>query len=117
MPIAKHIDPQWQEHFDFLLPKKELLRGDEVASALGIDERTVIRLFEDQQLMGHELNAATNKRQHRRYRRASVILLLAKRANYVPTDLRQRLIEVILSLPTSDKTILYSRLGELLRRS
>ena len=59
----------WQEHLDFLLPRKELLRGDEVARALGCDERTVLRLFDDAQLLGHEINTATGQRQHRRYRR------------------------------------------------
>ena len=118
MPLAKPNDfSAWQEHFDFLLPRREMLRGDEIAAAVGVDERTVMRLFDDAQLMGHEVNAATNLRQHRRYRRASVILWLAKGANYAPSDLRQRLLEVIANLPLSEKAIIHARLGELLKRT
>ena len=101
----------WQESLDFLLPRKELLRPDEVAGALGLDERTVLRLFDDAQLLGHEFNAAGGQRQHRRYRRAGVILLLAKRANYAPGDLRARVLEVIAQLPRADKALLYQALG------
>jgi excisionase family DNA binding protein len=104
----------WQEHFDFLLPRKPLLRADEVAKALGCDERTVHRLFDDGQLPGHELNAATGQRQMRLYRRDGVILLLAGKANYAPTDLRQRLMEVMANLPKSDKAALYHALGKML---
>ncbi|MFA5263215.1 MAG: hypothetical protein WC378_05270 [Opitutaceae bacterium] len=118
MPAAQQINlAQWQEHFDFLLPKKEFLRGDEVADALDADERTAIRLFDDQQLMGHEFNAAKGHRQHRRYRRSSIILFLAKSANYTPSDLRDRLMEVVATLPRSDKAFLYQRLGESLRNA
>ena len=104
----------WQDHFDFLLPRKPLLRADEVAKALGCDERTVHRLFDDGQLPGHELNAATGQRQLRLYRRDGVILLLAKKANYAPADLRQRLMEVLASLPQADKAALYHALGKML---
>jgi hypothetical protein len=116
MAIRPDLTP-WQEHLDFLLPRKELLRGDEVAAALGCDERTVARLFDDAQLLGHEFNAATGQRQHRRYRRAGVILLLARRANYAPDVIRVRLLEVAAQLPTADKAALHAALGELMRRT
>ena len=121
MPVSATV-PQpelsaFQEHFDFLLPRKPLLRADEVAAALGCDERTVHRLFEDAQLAGHELNAADGKRMHRRYRRDGVILLLARSANYAPTDLRNRLLEVLGNLPKADKALLYHALGKMLLSS
>lgn len=104
----------WQESLDFLLPRKELLRPDEVAAALGLDERTVLRMFEEGRLHGHEFNAASGQRQHRRYRRASVILLLASRANYAPDDILARILEVIAQLPRSQKAALYQALGRAL---
>jgi AraC-like DNA-binding protein len=106
----------WQLHLDFLLPRKELLRADEVAAACGLDERTVHRLFDDAQLPGHEFNAASGQRQHRRYRRAGVILLLASRANYAPADLREKLLEVLSTLPRPEMALLHQALGQLLSR-
>lgn len=106
----------WQQHLDFLLPRKELLRADEVATACGLDERTVHRLFDDAQLLGHEFNAAKGQRQHRRYRRAGVILLLARKANYAPPELRERLVEVIVNLPRPEQALLHQTLGQLLSK-
>ena len=116
MPSAlQSVDlASWQEHFDFLLPRKELLRPDEVATALGCDTRTVLRLFEEGKIHGFDLNAATEQRMHRKIRRASVILLLARRANYAPSDLRDRLLEVLAILPRSDQALLHSALGRLI---
>lgn len=115
-PLTKIELSAWQEHFDFLLPRKELLRVDEVATALGSEVRTVLRLFDDGQLHGHDINAGTGQRQQIRYRRDSVILFLAKRANYAPADLRQRLLEVISKLPPADIAVLLALIGELLRK-
>lgn len=106
----------WQEHFDFLLPRKELLRADEVATALDCDERTILRHFEEGNLLGYDLNAGKGKRQQNRYRRDGVILLLAKRANYAPSDLRERLFEIIAKQPVTDLVLLQQALGELIRR-
>jgi AraC-like DNA-binding protein len=117
VPAAQQSTLTWQEHFDFLLPRKEFLRADEVARALGCDERTVQRLFDDGQLFGHDLNTATGQRMHRRYRRTSVILLLAKRANYAPADIVHRLLEVIAQLPTADKALLHQLVARLLAGS
>jgi len=103
-----------QDQLDFLLPRKPLLRADEVAKALGCDERTVHRLFEDGQLCGHELNAAKGQRQHRRYRRDAVILYLARTANYAAGDIPARVLEVIANLPTSDKARIYHATGKML---
>lgn len=106
----------WQEHLDFLLPRKELLRVDEVANAIACDVRTVLRLFDDAQLFGHDINAATQERKQLRYRRSSVLLFLAKRANYQPADLRQRLLEVIATLSLRELVLLHQSLGETIRK-
>jgi predicted DNA-binding transcriptional regulator YafY len=118
MPIAQQVDLKaWQDHLDFLLPRREYLRADEVASAIGVDERTVIRLFDDQRLMGHEINAASGERQHRRFRRSGVIIYLAKTANYEPSDFRARLYEVVDLMPAAEKALLYQRIGTQLRNA
>lgn len=106
---------QWQDHFDFLLPKKEMLRTDEVARALACDEKTVIRLFESGDLCGHDIKTK-GQRVCPRYRRDSVILLIARRANYAPTDLRNRLVEVLSHQPKADLVLLQGAVAELLRR-
>jgi hypothetical protein len=117
MPTAAPIDlSAWQEQFDFLLPRKELLRADEIATALNCDLRTVLRLFEERKLAGHDINAGKDRRQQLRYRRDSVILWLASRANYAPTDLRERLCEILAKQPVSDLVLLHRALGELIRR-
>lgn len=94
-----------------------MLRVDEVARALDLDERTVHRLFEDAQLLGHEFNGATGQRMHRRYRREAVILLLARTANYAPADLRTRYLEALANLPLADKAHIYHALGKMLLTS
>jgi hypothetical protein len=106
----------WQEHFDFLLPRKELLRCDEVARALGCDERTVQRHFDDAELHGHDINAGSGLRAQLRYRRDSVILFLARRANYSPADFRMRLLEVLSKQPPGELVLIQQTISELLRR-
>lgn len=113
--LQKPVDlAAWQDHFDFVLPRKPMLRVDEVAGALNLDERTVHRLFDDAQLMGHEYNAGAGQRMHRRYRREAVILLLAKTANYAPADLRNRYLEALANLPKADQAHIYHALGKML---
>ena len=106
----------WQEHFDFLLPRKELLRCDEVARALGCDERTVQRHFDSAALHGHDINAGTGQRAQLRYRRDSVILFLADRANYSPSDFRVRLLEVMAKQSPHELALIHQAIGEMLRR-
>ena len=106
----------WQEHFDFLLPRKEMLRADEVASVLGCDKRTVLNHYDDASLHGHDINAGTNLRQQIRYRRDSVILFLARRANYAPGDLHQRLLEVLAKQSPRELAMVHQATAELLRR-
>lgn len=117
MPAATHINlAEWQEHLDFLLPRRELLRADEIANALGIDDKTVTRLFEARQLAGHEFNTARGERQHRRYRRDSAILWLAERANYAPAELRLKLLGILIKQPLSELVLFHQALGEQIRR-
>jgi len=114
---AQNIDlSAWQEHFDFLLPRKELLRADEIAKALNCDERTVLRFAEEGKLHAHDINAGKDRRQQLRYRRDSVVLLLAARANYAPTDLRDRLVEVLAKQAVGDLFALRGVIDELIRR-
>lgn len=117
MPAAPKINlAEWQDHFDFLLPRKEMLRPDEVGVALGMDEKTIIRLFESRRLRGHEVNAGMGHRQHRRYRRDSVILYLAETANYGPDDLRLQLLNILINQPVSELVLFQQAVGELIRR-
>ncbi|HEY0966953.1 MAG TPA: hypothetical protein VGD88_06160 [Opitutaceae bacterium] len=111
----------WQEHFDFVLPRREMLRAEEIGAALGVDARTVHRLFETYEngvprLLGHSINAGAGEREHRRYRRDSVILYLAERANYAPEDLRLRLLEVLGKQSLSELVLFQQAVGELIRR-
>jgi len=111
----------WQEHFDFVLPKREMLRAEEIGVAIGVDARTVHRLFETYEngvprLLGHTFNAGSGEREHRRYRRDSVILYLAERANYAPEDLRLRLLEVVGKQSLADLVLMQQAIGELIRR-
>ena len=117
MPSAPHINlAEWQEHLDFMLPRRELLRADEIAKALGVDEKTVTRMFEARQIAGHEINTAKGERQHRRYRRDGVILCLAERANYAPADLRLKLLGILIKQPLSELVLFHQALGEQIRR-
>ncbi|HSI08812.1 MAG TPA: hypothetical protein VK985_09475 [Rariglobus sp.] len=117
MPVAPHINlAEWQDHFDFLLPRKEMLRPDEVGLALGTDDKTVIRLFESRRLRGHEVNAGKGHRQHRRYRRDFVILYLAETANYGPNDLRLQLLNILINQPVSELLLYRQAVDELIRR-
>lgn len=117
MPAAPKVDLEaWQEHFDFLLPRKELLRADEIATVLGCDERTILRHYDDANLHGHDINAGAGKRQQLRYRRDSVILFLAGRANYAPADLRLRLTEILAKQSKADLAVLHQTIAELIRR-
>jgi len=106
----------WREHLAFSLPKKELLRPDEVALALGCDSRTVLRLFDDASLFGHDINAAGGQRQQMRCRRDSLILFLSRRANYAPADMQAVLTEVIGHLPVSALTALRQIIGEQIQK-
>jgi hypothetical protein len=106
----------WRDHFAFLLPNKEFLRSDEVAQVLGCGCRTVLRLFDDASLFGHDINAAGGQRQQMRCRRDSLILFLARRANYAPADMQAKLAKVIGHLPISALTALRQIIGEQIQK-
>jgi len=107
---------EYQESFDFLLPRKPMLRADEIARATSLDERTVIRLMEKGALHGHEFNAAGDARKHRRYRRDSVILMLAKTATYTPEDLINAYVDALTSLSLRQLLAIQQHLNALIRR-
>lgn len=112
MPQPQPDIAAWRDHLGFLLPSKELLRPDEVATLLGCDSRTVLRLFDDSSLIGHDINAADRQRQQMRVRRDSLILFLAHRANYTPEDMQAKIIEVIAHQPVSVLLILQKNIRE-----
>lgn len=114
--IKKEEAHQWQEHLNFLLPKKELLRADEVAAAFDCNVVTVWRLYESGTLVGHDINAATGQRQSLRYRRDSVLMFLAQRANYTPEDMLHKMRQVLSKLPTKELLTIQGACSELLRR-
>lgn len=117
MPVPSKVDASlWQAHLDFVCPRKELLRADEVAAALGCKESTVLRHYDSGALIGHDINAATGKRQSLRYRRDGVILFLAARANYMPEDLRHKIYEVLSKQSPYEIAAIQQACGELIRR-
>ncbi|MDF3058049.1 MAG: hypothetical protein K0R17_2264 [Rariglobus sp.] len=132
MPTAKkHITPAeldaWQASLGLLFPRKPMLRADEIAAPMGVDDRTIARLFEVEVkgrtgerrpwLMGIEFNAGVkDERMTRRYPRDAVILFYALTANYVPADLLQLLFDVLENRTPQELAAILQRCSELLRR-
>lgn len=93
----------WQASLGLLFPNLPMLRPDQVAKPLGVDLRTVSRLFEvdgrtDAKrpwLMGVEFNAGDGARMSRRISRDSAILFYALSANYEPAELLGLLLDVL----------------------
>ena len=112
----------WQEHLDYRLPRRPMLRPEEIGEFLGVDQKTVTRIFGKKavklapDLMGIEINGGTDERQHRRILRDSVILYYALKANYTPDEFRARLFEVLTNCSTRDLVLIQQAIGELLRR-
>lgn len=106
----------WQEQFDFLLPRAEFLKIEAVASAIGCSEQTIHEHIEAGRLVGHDISAGGGRRKHIRVRRDSVILFLAACATYAPADLSRRLIEVLGKQPKADLIQIHAAISELLRR-
>ncbi len=121
-PHQEQLLGVWRDHLDALLPRRPLLRADEIASAVGVNQRTIHRLFETYDLSGlaalpgHSINSGTGKRAHRRYRRDGVILWLADTANYTPQDMRHRLISVMARQTLADLVLLQQALGEIINK-
>lgn len=110
----------WQEHLDERLPHRPMLRPDEVAKFLGIDQKTVARIFDKEvadavPLMGITINGAADERGHRRILRDSAILYWASKANYAPDEFRARILEVLRNCSASDLLTIQQSIGELLR--
>lgn len=81
--------------FDFALPRKPTLRPDELATLLDVSERSILRAFDAQELMGLGFNfrGDSGNVSTRRIPRECAILWLATRANYTPEDLEARFAE------------------------
>ncbi|MBC8009950.1 MAG: hypothetical protein H7067_07625 [Burkholderiales bacterium] len=117
------ITPDWQEHFDFLLPRREFLRPGEVKKALSLDLKTIDALFAPDMrrsapvLSGYALPPIRKgERTHKRIRRDSVILLLIERANTSPEEWRARVLEVLGKFGPHDLAFLHAAIAELIRR-
>lgn len=121
MPAAPKVDPVLQDHLDFLFPRGKMLRPEQVASGLGVDQVTVRRLFDRiddtkaPQLHGITLNAGAGERDTRRILRDSAILLYAARANYTPEEFLTRIAEVLGNRSHRELVRLHAYLGELVR--
>lgn len=121
---APTLTPDWQEHFDFLLPKREYLRPAEVAAVLHVDLKTIDAWFAHDGrsaapvLSGYTLpeGAGQGARTHKRIRRAAVILLLVQRANTSPEEWRARLLEVFHTLGPRDLDWAITALTDLRKR-
>lgn len=120
----------WQQHLDFLLPRKPTLRTDEIAAAVGVDKRTVERAFDGPAidpvsgrpvrpwLFGFSINAGAGQRFTKRIPRECAILWLAHCANYDdPSQFLNALTEVAASRSLPELVILQQRIGELIRRA
>ena len=118
MSAPRVITPDWQEHLDFLLPKREHLFPAEVAAALRVDVKTVEAWFEASTLTGYTLPPAsgTAQRAHKRIRRDSVLLLLVARANSTPDEWRPRLLEIFTKLGARDLDWAAAAITELRKR-
>jgi hypothetical protein len=122
MAATRTLPPDWQELFDFLLPRREFLRVGDVASALNLDPKTIDELFAQDgtaahgpRLHGYEFTArGDGRRPHKRIRRDSVILFLIERANHTPDEWRARLLEVLRKLPARELLLVRSAIDQLL---
>lgn len=114
----------WQAHLDLAFPRKLMLRPDEVTAPLGIDARTVARLFERDAtkpdkpwLQGIEFNGAEGERIHRRILRDAALLFYITSANYHPSDFLKLVFDVLEARSPRELLIIQQRIGELLRRA
>jgi hypothetical protein len=112
----------WQEHLDYRLPRRAMVRPDEVGTFLGVDQKTIARMFGKKDvklapdLMGIEFNGGGDERQHRRILRDSAILYYALKANYTPDEFRARIFEVLTNCSARDLVLIQQAIGELIRR-
>ncbi len=122
MAAVRTITPDWQELFDFLLPRREYLRVGDVAAALNLDPKTIDELFapnglaaQGPRLHGYQFAArGDGQRPHKRIRRDSVILFLIERANHTPEEWRARILEVLRKLPARELLLVRNAIDQLL---
>ena len=117
----------WQQHLDFVLPRKQTLRADEIAEAAGLDERTVLRAFTgpaiDKKtgkvvrpwLLGFEFNAGNGQRFTKRIPRDAAFLWLAACANYEPADFLCQLCDVLARRSPHELVELQARITEIIK--
>ncbi len=83
------------DHFAAALPRKQFLRVDEVADAIGMSPSFIFKLLDAGVLHGVRHNAATGAKARWRIHRDSVILYLLERADYEPSDFIERAVKLI----------------------
>jgi len=126
-PVQKVDTAAWQQTLDYLLPRVSTLRADQIASAVGIDKRTVDRAFEGPAtnsegkvvrpwLLGFAINAGRGERFTRRIPRDCAVLWLAHCANHSPEDKLNAIAEATEALCARDLLILQQRIAANLRR-
>lgn len=126
---ATHVDlAAWSEHLGSLLPRTPTLRADQIANAVGLNVRTVLRAFDGPArdargrlvrpwLLGFQFNAGTGQRMTRRISRDAAVLWIAHSSNYPsPADFLQAIADVLANRTTAELTLMQQRIGELLQR-
>lgn len=114
----------WQAHLGLVFPHKLMLRPDELTEPLGVDLRTVARLFERDAtkpdkpwLQGIEFNASAGERTHRRIHRDAALLFYVNSANYHPSDFLKLVFDALEGRSPRELLIIQQRISELLRRA
>lgn len=111
----------WHAHLDALFPKRAMLTPQEVAKALEMNPRTVVRLFSGKDktrpwLAGIKFSAGAGQRAVRRIPRDAAILFYAQTANYTPEDLVRAIVEVLSHRTLKDLVTIQQHLTALIRR-
>lgn len=100
-----------KEHFGEIVAGDRLMTPAEVGTVLRCHGKTVVRLFEQGDLSGVQLNAGTGERATRRVLRGSVCLLLLKTASYTPADYIASIVMFLDSLGHAQRAEVRDRVG------
>lgn len=123
LKLTREEREAWEPHLELMFPRKAMLRPGEVAEILGVDTKTVDRLFgtvpsrpETLRLLGIELNAGAGERQHRRILRDAAVLFYLARANYTPADFHRLMRGVLAQRSARELAVIQQMVGEELKR-
>jgi len=114
-------DPKYSQlelqHFDQLLPRKPMLRAQEVADIIGISDSMVEKLAEIGRLQACELNAGKGLRMTRRYPRSGIVLFLLQSKTYPIEDYLAGVIGLLGQLSLPELCRVQAHLPDLLARA